>query len=58
MLPEKNKRNEVILQPQKYLGTDIYRASREIKKMQKLTTSNILTVWYEKLKGGKLLPGE
>lgn len=58
LLPEKNKRNEVILQPQKYLGTDIYRASREIKKMQKLTTSNILTVWYEKLKGGKLLPGE
>ena len=58
LLPEKNKRNEVILQPQKYLGTDIYRASREIKKMQKLTTSNILTVWYEKLNGGKLLPGE
>ena len=29
-----------------YLGTDIYRASREIKKMQKLG-SNILSEWYE-----------
>lgn len=32
--------------PQKYLDTDIYRASREIKKMQKLS-SNILSSWYE-----------
>lgn len=29
-----------------YLDTDIYRASREIKKMQKLS-SNILSTWYE-----------
>ena len=29
-----------------YLDTDIYKASREIKKMQKLS-SNILTSWYE-----------
>ena len=29
-----------------YLSTDIYRASREIKKMQKLS-SNILSEWYE-----------
>lgn len=29
-----------------YLDTDIYKASREIKKMQKLS-SNILSVWYE-----------
>ena len=32
--------------PQLYLDTDIYVASREIKKMQKLH-SNILTTWYE-----------
>ena len=30
----------------RYLDTDIYKASREIKKMQKLH-SNILTSWYE-----------
>ena len=29
-----------------YLDTDIYKASREIKKMQKLN-SNILSTWYE-----------
>ena len=32
--------------PQRYLDTDIYKASREIKKMQKLC-SNILSSWYE-----------
>ncbi len=32
--------------PQIYLDTDIYRASREIKKMQKLN-SNILSFWTE-----------
>ena len=32
--------------PQMYLETDIYRASREIKKMQKLN-SNILSTWHE-----------
>lgn len=32
--------------PQIYLETNIYRASREIKKMQKIN-SNILTSWYE-----------
>ena len=32
--------------PQIYLDTDIYKASREIKKMQKLS-SNILSSWYE-----------
>ena len=32
--------------PQAYLDTDIYKVSREIKKMQKLS-SNILTTWYE-----------
>lgn len=56
LLPVKKKKNEVTLLPQKYLDTDIYRASREIRKMQKLT-SNILTVWYEGKNNGKLLPG-
>ena len=32
--------------PKDYLDTDIYKVSREIKKMQKLK-SNILTTWYE-----------
>lgn len=32
--------------PQEYFDTDIYRASREIKKMQKLN-SNILSLWNE-----------
>lgn len=40
----KKVKKEVVLLPQKYLETDIYKASREIKKMQKLT-SNILTTW-------------
>ena len=31
--------------PQSYLDTDIYKVSREIKKMQKIS-SNILTAWY------------
>lgn len=42
--------------PQLYLDTDIYHASREIKKMQKLC-SNILSTWIEppikKLRGKK-----
>ena len=42
----KDKANDVALLPQVYLDTDIYRVSREIKKMQKLK-SNILTTWYE-----------
>ncbi len=56
LLPVKKKKNEITLPPQKYLDTDIYRASREIRKMQKLA-SNILTVWYEGKNNEKLLPG-
>lgn len=41
----KQKKNEISLLPQEYLETDIYKASREIKKMQKLN-SNVLTTWY------------
>lgn len=33
--------------PVTYLSTDIYKASREIKKMQKLE-SNVLSIWVEK----------
>lgn len=45
------KKNKIMSAPQLYLETDIYKASREIKKMQKLS-SNILSAWYE-LKGYK-----
>ena len=41
----KQQTNITVL-PQTYLDTDIYKASREIKKMQKLSL-NILTYWYE-----------
>lgn len=37
---------DVSLLPQEYLDTNIYKASREVKKMQKLS-SNILVTWYE-----------
>lgn len=37
---------EVSLLPQEYLDTDIYKASREVKKMQRLS-SNILVSWFE-----------
>ncbi len=37
---------DVKTNPQVYLSTDIYTASREIKKMQKLY-SNILSFWIE-----------
>ena len=40
------KKNEVSKLPQEYLETDIYKASREIKKMQKLS-SKVLTTWYD-----------
>lgn len=46
----------IVSAPQLYLDTDIYCASREIKKMQKLS-SNILSIWIEpptkKLRGKK-----
>lgn len=40
------QQTSVAILPQMYLDTDIYKASREIKKMQKLS-SNILCSWYE-----------
>ena len=53
LMPRKTK-NEVALLPQAYLSTDIYKASREIKKMQKLS-SNILSSWYEPQAGANLI---
>lgn len=44
-LAVKQTKNEITLSPKKYLETDIYKVSREIKKMQKLN-SNVLTTWY------------
>lgn len=43
---EKYGNKDLALLPQSYLDTDIYKASKKIKKMQKLS-SNILTAWYE-----------
>lgn len=40
------QQTNITLLPQIYLDTDIYKASREIKKMQKIST-NILSFWYE-----------
>ena len=37
---------DVSVLPQQYLDTDIYKASREISKMQRLDI-NILTTWYD-----------
>ncbi|MFQ7273467.1 MAG: metallophosphoesterase [Blautia producta] len=45
-LMTKQTENKIALLPQEYLETDIYKASREIKKMQKLS-SNILTIWCD-----------
>lgn len=53
----KKKKGELAVLPQKYLITDIYKASREIKKMQKLK-SNILSSWYENPTQANVLPGE
>lgn len=41
----KGQSTEIILKPTYYPSTDIYQASREIKKMQRLN-NGILTVWY------------
>ena len=50
-----NDDNELAIKPKLYLSTDIYAASRELKKMQKLN-SNILSTWYDNIPGIKLLP--
>ena len=45
LVSQKKELNSILL-PQVYLETDIYKASREIKKMQKLEF-NVLTTWYD-----------
>ena len=45
-LMEKQKETQLAMVPQLYLDTDIYKASREISKMQRLS-SKILTIWNE-----------
>lgn len=42
------KKNEVSKLPQEYLETDIYKASREMKNMQKISY-NVLSVWYDSI---------
>ena len=49
-----NQNNKVSLAPVLYLDTDIYKASRQIKKMQKLY-SNILTTWPDDLPDRKMM---
>ena len=51
----KKKKDELDVLPQKYLSTDIYKVSRELKKMQKLT-SNILSLWHENPAQANALP--
>ena len=51
IVPEKDLESDVLLLPQEYLSTDIYVASRKIKKMQKLI-SNVLSFWDEKAING------
>lgn len=51
----KNSETGLTIKPELYLSTDIYAASRELKKMQKLN-SNILSTWYDNISGIKKLP--
>lgn len=53
-LPMISNPSNIGLNVKEYLNTDIYNASREIKKMQKLH-SNILTTWYNVNEGHELL---
>lgn len=50
-------KEEMTLLPQNYLETDIYKASRELKRMQKLD-SNILTIWYDPVSNEYALTSE
>ena len=51
------KQTETKVLAQEYLDTDIYRASNEIKKMQKLS-SNVLTTWCNIKPDIKALPNK
>ena len=50
------RKNQLALTPVPYLETDIYRASRQIKKLQKLN-SKILTTWPDKLPDREMIEG-
>lgn len=57
LVPNKKKKDQIEIRPQKYLSTDIYKASREMKRMQRLS-SNILTTWYEISDDTNLISGQ
>ena len=57
LVPGKKKKDQIEIRPQKYLSTDIYKASREMKRMQRLS-SNILTTWYEISDDTNLISGQ
>lgn len=50
-------KEEMTLLPRNYLETDIYKVSRELKRMQKLD-SNILTIWYDPVSNEYALTSE
>lgn len=54
-LMEKQKKNDATQVQQAYLETDIYKASREMKKLQKLNY-NILTTWHDIIPDKNVLP--
>lgn len=45
-LVPKNEKKDIVSKPRFYFDTDIYNASCEIKKMQRLR-KGVLTIWYE-----------
>ena len=50
---ELKSNKSLMKKPKLYTNTDIYSASREIKKMQKLN-SNILTLWPENISDNQI----
>lgn len=53
-VPKESKKS-ISVRPVEYLNTDIYSASREIKKLQRLY-SNIISTWPDRFADGKLIP--
>ncbi len=54
MLIGANSDDSLTMQPEIYLDTDIYQASRVMKKLQKLNY-NILTIWEEPFNNKNML---
>lgn len=50
-------KGDLMIKPKLYTDTDIYKASRELRKMQKLN-SNILTTWYDSIPDLIYLPSK